>query len=221
MCEAGVMTCPSCGRRKGRRACPALGQTICAVCCATKRLVEINCPEDCPHLTAAREHPAAQVKRQQERDVAQLYPSIRHLTERQYQLFFLFHTAIARHTPEGFTRIVDDDVAQATAAVASTLETAARGVIYQHTPSSMPAQRLSTDLTGLLDQIRAQGGTVSDAEAAIVLRAIEQGAQAMKKVDAGNETAYLALVARLLQVRRAQNAAPKEPESKPSPLILP
>ena len=161
------------------------------------------------------------MKRQQERDVALLYPSIRHLTERQYQLFFLFHTAIARHTPEGFSRIVDDDVAQATAAVASTLETAARGVIYQHTPSSMPAQRLATDLTGLLDQIRTQGGTVSDAEAAIVLRAIEQGAQSMKKVDAGNETAYLALIARLLQVRRAQSAAPKEPEPKPSPLILP
>ena len=214
------MTCPSCGQRKGRRACPALGQTICAVCCATKRLVEINCPDDCPHLTAAREHPAAQVKRQQERDVALLYPSIRHLTERQYQLFFLFHTAIARHTPEGFSRIVDDDVAQATAAVASTLETAGRGVIYQHTPSSMPAQRLATDLTSLLDQIRAQGGTVSDAEASIVLRAIEQGAQEMKKVDA-NETAYSALIARLLQVRRAQSAAPKEPEPKPSPLILP
>jgi hypothetical protein len=189
------------------------------VCCATKRLVEIDCPDNCPHLTSAREHPAAQVKRQQERDVAVLYPSIRHLTERQYQLFFLLHTAISRHVPEGFSRIVDDDVAQAAGAVASTLETAARGVIYEHTPSSMPAQRLATELTALLGQIRAQGGTVSDAEAAIALRAIEQGASDVKKVD-GTETAYVALVARLLQVRRAQGA-PREPEKKPSPLIMP
>ncbi len=214
------MTCPSCGQRKGRRACPALSQTICSVCCATKRLVEIDCPEYCPHLTAAREHPPAQVKRQQERDVALLYPSIRHLTERQYQLFFLFHTAIARHTPEGFTRIVDDDIAQATAAVASTLETSSRGLIYEHTPASLPAQRLAGELTTLLGQIRAQGGTVSDAEAAIVLRAIEQGAQEVKKVDA-NDTSYVSLIARLLQVRRAQGNAPKETEQKPSPLILP
>jgi hypothetical protein len=215
------MTCPSCGQRKGRRSCPALGQTICTVCCATKRLVEIDCPDDCPHLASAREHPAAQVKRQQERDVAMLYPSIRHLTERQYQLFFLFHTAVARHVPEGFSRIVDDDVAQAAAAVASTLETAARGVIYEHSPSSMTAQRLATDLTALLGQIRAQGGTVSDAEAAITLRAIEQGTKDLKKVESGNETAYLTLMARLLQVRRQQASAQKEPEKKPSPLILP
>ena len=92
------VACPVCNSRKARRACPALGQTICPVCCATKRLVEINCPSDCPHLTAAREHPAAVVKRQQERDVAVLMPTIRELTERQYQLFFLFQTAIARHT---------------------------------------------------------------------------------------------------------------------------
>jgi hypothetical protein len=215
------MTCPSCGQRKGRRACPALSQTICTVCCATKRLVEIDCPDDCPHLTSAREHPAAQVKRQQERDVAVLFPSIRHLTERQHQLFFLFHTAIARHTPEGFSRIVDDDVAQAAGAVASTLETAARGVIYEHTPSSMPASRLATELTTLLGQIRAQGGTVSDAEAAIALRAIEQGARDVKKAADATETTYVTLIARLLQVRRTQGTGPKEPARSPSPLILP
>jgi hypothetical protein len=221
MCEAEAMTCPSCGQRKGRRSCPALSQTICTVCCATKRLVEIDCPDDCPHLASAREHPAAQVKRQQERDVAMLFPSIRHLTERQYQLFFLFHTAIARHVPEGFSRIVDDDVAQAAQAVASTLETAARGVIYEHAPSSLPAQRLATDLRTLLIQIRAQGGTVSDAEAAITLRAVEQGAKDVRKADGANETAYLTLMARLLQVRRAQASAQKDPEKKGSPLILP
>jgi hypothetical protein len=215
------MTCPSCGHRKGRRSCPALGQTICTVCCATKRLVEIDCPDDCPHLTASREHPAAQVKRQQERDVAVLIPSIQHLNERQHQLFFLFHTAIARHVPEGFSRIVDDDVAQAAGAVASTLETAARGVIYEHSPSSMPAVRLAAELTTLLSQIRAQGGTVSDAEAAIALRAVEQGAREARKKQDATDTTYLALISRLLQVRRAQSAAPKEPARNQSPLILP
>ena len=81
------------------------------------------------YLASAREHPAAVVRRQQEQDVTALLPSIRNLTERQYQLFFVFQTAIARHQPEGFARLLDADVAEAAASVAATLETAARGVL--------------------------------------------------------------------------------------------
>jgi hypothetical protein len=193
---------------------------ICSVCCATKRLVEIDCPESCPHLSIAREHPAAQVKRQQERDVAVLLPSIRHLTERQHQLFFLFHSAIARHTPQGFTRLVDEDIEHAVAVVAATLETASRGVIYEHSASSLPAQRLASDLTALLGQIREQGGTVSDAEAAIALRAIEQGVRDAKRSGDGTETSYRSLIARLLQVRNGQTSGPKESGKPASPLIV-
>jgi hypothetical protein len=140
------MICPLCRQRKARRECPALKQTICAVCCGSKRLVEISCPSDCVYLTSSRDHPAAVVKRQQERDVAMLLPTIRHLTERQYQLFFLFQSTIARHTPEGLTRLLDADVAEAAGAVAATLETASRGVIYEHSAQTLPGQKLAADL---------------------------------------------------------------------------
>ena len=53
------MTCPLCGARKARRACPGVGRDICAVCCGTKRLVEIRCPATCGYLQSARVHPAA------------------------------------------------------------------------------------------------------------------------------------------------------------------
>ena len=167
------MACPVCAQRKARRACPALGQTICTVCCATKRLVEINCPPDCAHLAATREHPATVVKRQQEQDVALLLPTLRELTERQHQLFFLLQTAIARHIPEGFARLSDDDVADAAGALASTFETAARGVIYEHAPESPVARRLAADLKAMLEEMRTQGAKVYEHETAVVLRAIE------------------------------------------------
>jgi len=215
------MACPVCGQRKGRRVCPALGQTICTICCATKRLVEINCPSGCVHLTAAREHPAAVVKRQQERDVAQLLPTIAHLTERQHQLFFLFHTAIARHTPEGFARLNDDDVAEAAAGIAATLETAARGVIYEHTAQSVVAQRLAGDLTAMLEGMRAQGATVYDREAAIVMRAIEQGARQMRAHAGGDAAPYLDLMGRLLSANRAASARSDDPSRAASPIVLP
>ena len=60
-------------------------------------------------------------------------------------------------------------VAEAAASVASTLETAARGVIYEHVPQSLPSQRLAADMRAMLTQIREQGATVYDAEVAVVV----------------------------------------------------
>jgi hypothetical protein len=216
--------CPSCNQRKARRACPALSQTICTVCCGTKRLVEIRCPADCAYLNAAREHPAAVVRKQQERDVAMLLPSIRHLTERQHQLFFLFHSVIARHTPEGFGRVNDEDVAEAASAMAATLETAARGVIYEHAPQSPIAQGLARAMKTMIDEIRAQGTKVYDAEAAIALRAIEQGARETASTKESTEAAgYLALVGRLLRVDQGPDSAarPETEGARAGSIILP
>ena len=214
------MGCPACGQRKAKRACPALRQTICPVCCATKRGVEITCPDDCAHLAAAREHPAAVVKRQQERDVAVLLPSIHHLTERQHQLFFLFHTVIARHQPDGFARLIDDDVAEAAATAAATLETASRGVIYEHAAQSPVAQRLVRELQAALADLRQRGATVYDGEAAIALRAIERGARDVRASDPG-PTAYLMLLSRLFQVGRGPVAPEAAPVPAASGIVLP
>ena len=192
--------------------------SICTICCGTKRLVEIQCPDTCPHLATAREHPAAVVKKQQERDVAVLLPTISHLTERQHQLFFLIHSVIARHKPEALSRLLDEDVAQAAAAVAATLETAGRGVLYEHTPASLPAQRLAKELTAMLAEVRSHGTKIYDGEVAIALRAIERGARDGQKQAAG-DTAYISLIDRLLHVRG--QSSPEEAAKPASSLILP
>jgi hypothetical protein len=214
------MQCPLCGSRKARRACPALNQTICAVCCGTKRLSEIACPPDCGYLATAREHPAAVVRRQQERDLAVLLPTLEGLSERQYHLFLVFQTLIARHKPEGFSRLVDDDVAEAAAVMAATLETAARGVIYEHAAQSRLAQRLAGEMKTMLAEMRQQGANVNDREAAVVLRAIEKGARETRKAADGAETAYLTLIGRLLRENRASDAG-SAPEKPGSSLIIP
>ena len=192
---------------------------ICPVCCGTKRLVEIQCPRDCGYLVSAREHPAAVVRRQQARDVERVLPTIRHLSERQYQLFFLCHALIARHQPDAFAKVVDDDVEQATGALAATLETASRGVIYEHSPQSPVAKAIIVALRTMLAQIGEQGAKVYDGEVAIVLRAIEQGARNTRMPHEG-DAVYLELLGRLLQVQRQADLAPSN--FKPvSSLIIP
>src|SRR5215470_8411305 len=67
-----LVLCPLCGVRRARRGCPALDKQICAVCCGTKRLVQIHCPSDCTWLASAREHPPAVVVRRHQRDLGVL-----------------------------------------------------------------------------------------------------------------------------------------------------
>ena len=71
----------------------------------------------------------------------------------------------------------------------------------------------------MLDQMREQGAKVFDREAAIVLRAIEQGARGTT-VPADSATAYLDLVGRLLEVTGGTRVGSPQ-TAPPSPLILP
>ena len=92
------MSCPLCRRRPAKRACPALAQTICPTCCATKRLVEIRCPADCVYLAGALRHPAAVVRKQQEQDLTVLIGSMgQRLSEVQLRLFFLLGSVVVRY----------------------------------------------------------------------------------------------------------------------------
>jgi hypothetical protein len=201
--------CPLCGKRRARRACPALGKQICAVCCGTKRLVEIQCPPDCSYLASAREHPAAPVMRQQERDFGLLVPFIRDLSERQSQLFLLVIRFLLEYEPPELQRLIDDDVAGAVAALAATLETSARGVIYEHRPASLPAERLLNTLKPVLAEAGGRGGSAFDRDAAVVLRRLEAAARGARSGDEANPRAFLDLVARV--IRKAAAAGGDEP----------
>jgi len=103
--------------------------------------------------------------------------------------------------------------------VAATLETAAKGVIYEHQAQSTVAQKLAGELRGIVEEIRKGGAVVYDHEAAITLRAIEQGARTVAATGGAPDT-YLSLIRRLLQVNRAaSDAQPATPT--PGPIILP
>jgi len=42
--------CVKCKKRKAKRYCPALGESICSLCCGTHRQKQIHCPPTCPYL---------------------------------------------------------------------------------------------------------------------------------------------------------------------------
>jgi hypothetical protein len=199
------MICALCRQRKAKRACPAVRADICPVCCGTKRIVELACPATCIYLEHAHRHPASMVKRQQEADLAVLMKTLGRVSEPQLQLFFLLHTAILRfngaNRPQGLPGIADADVAEAAGALAATLETAGRGVLYEHQSTSVVAESLRREIKTLLDQVGRGGGSRFDREAAEVLRGIERGARHEALGPGAGAQDYLSLVARVLQER--------------------
>jgi len=203
------MVCPSCGRRTGRRPCPALGRQICTVCCGTKRLVEIRCVPTCSYLVTARTHPPVVERRQHERDLRVLAPVLRDLSESQTQLLFLLFTFLADHRMDDFMRATDVDVADCAGSMAATLETAERGLIYEHRPGTLPAQRLAADLRAFLADLPKSGWKPPERDVAAVLRRIEAGAREALKSPGGDDSAYLGLVRRA--ARAFQASHPEQP----------
>ena len=204
------MTCPRCRSRQARRQCPALSQTICPVCCGTKRLVEIDCPDDCGYLASARRHPPAQLQRERDRDVSLLWPALATLSERQSRFFFLFQSLAARLPQDPLRPLRDQDVAAAAAALSTTLESAARGVIYEQQPDSLPAGQLVASMRSAFDQLAAelQGPrTPLEKDAARALRSVEEAARRIGSIVGDPARGYLALLDRVLEPSAQRPAA--------------
>lgn len=222
------MRCPMCLARPSRRACPALGRDICPVCCGTKRQVEIRCPDSCVYLSSARAHPPASVRRQQDEDLAVLTPALAGLSEARQQLLLFSLTLLDRFKGDGLDAARDADVASAAAALASTYETASRGVIYEHRADSLPAQRMAEGLRGVFDQLGRSRPSGFAADAAVVLRQIEDRVQSVQRLRPSDPLAFLALAGRMASRLGAPDTASSPADAQtpgaggtPSPIILP
>lgn len=231
------MLCPLCRMRKVKRTCPGVGQQICAVCCGSKRLVEISCPDTCVYLTAAQRHPAALVRRRQEQDLTLLLAALGPMSEPQLEMFFILQTAISgfagknkgvasldRPLTPG-PPLTDANVAEAAAALATSFESAGKGVLYEPQCAASAAEALRRDLKAFLAQVEAQpdrgtgmkvNATRFEREVAVVLRAIERGAKHESEGSTAGPSDYLALVARILHQR-----PPAVVPSSPPLIVIP
>lgn len=192
------------------------------MCCGTKRLTEIACPADCAYLAAAREHPAAVVVRRQHRDVGFVLQFVRDFSDRQSQLFVLIATYIVRVAADAaaLQPLLDEDVGDAMRSLASTYETAVRGVIYEHPATSLPAQRLVSGLKPLLAEAGKNGGTAFERDAAVVLRRIDQAVVDVRAAAPDQRRAFLELIERIF-AKAAKGDDPTDPAPAERRLIVP
>jgi hypothetical protein len=190
------------------------------VCCGTKRLVEIRCPTDCGYLATSREHPSAAAVRQQQEDLEVAVQLVRDFNERQSQIFFLVATFIVRYQPAELHALNDNDVAEATAAIAATLETAARGVIYEHQAATGPGARLAAALKPLLADAGKNGGSPFERDTSVVLRRIEEFASHRQGGGRDNPRAFVERLGRVI-TKTDEGGQTLPADETPSRLIVP
>ena len=139
------------------------------------------------------------IKRQIDHDLAVLMSTIGRLSEQQLQLFFLLQSMVLSYKPDGLARLTDADVSQAAGALAASLETSSKGLIFEESAASVPAEGLRRALKPMLDEITKNGGARVEREVAFVLRAMERGARHEGGHIPDGDTSYLELVGRVFQ----------------------
>jgi hypothetical protein len=144
------MKCLLCESRKGKRFCPAKAGQICAVCCGTKREVEIDCPSDCVYLHAGREYESSKL--------ARTAPPLRR-TERLWEPSFLRSSyslmmrmsqiimAVRHNSPE----LADSDVQATFDSLLQTFNTLEKGIYYDFAPERVIQKELYLALKQLLE----------------------------------------------------------------------
>ena len=143
--------CPLCSERAGKRYCPAKTEQICAVCCGTKREVEIDCPSSCPHLIAGRSYEAE--KRIPDAELVQKVE--------KYSNDFVYRyapilDAISRSVVEERLQspwLVDNDVVEVYKGLSTTMKTLSSGIYYETLPDGPLRISLFRRVKAQLDEL--------------------------------------------------------------------
>jgi hypothetical protein len=121
--------CKICGKRRARRACPAVRGGICAICCGTEREVSLSCPLECEYLQEAhrRERPVPLSDKQLSSPDVQVSEEFLQ-THEELVLFCVYSLVQAAVRTDG---ALDTDILAALEALVQTHRTLESGLIYE------------------------------------------------------------------------------------------
>lgn len=152
-----TVLCKICGKRRARRACPAVQGDICTICCGTEREVSLSCPLECVYLQEAHRHekpipvPENQISNL---DVAVTEDFLR--SHEELLLFCVYSLLEAALRTPG---AIDADVIAALEALIQTHRTRESGLVYETRPENSVAasvQRSFSDSLADYDKVKTE-----------------------------------------------------------------
>ena len=143
--------CPLCSERSAKRFCPAKQTTICAVCCGTKREVEIDCPGSCVHLKAGRSYESE--RKQLDSEIVSRAKAFDRTFLNEYgPLLELLSRSVAEERPAS-PWLVDADVLEVYKALIATMKTLSGGIYYETLPEGNAQLSLYRKLKTFMDAL--------------------------------------------------------------------
>jgi hypothetical protein len=162
--------CPLCSERSGKRYCPAKGVQICAVCCGTKREVEIDCPSSCPYLQASRSY-EAEKRLPDPQLAARAHKFDDNFLHRYSQVLDVISRSVVEERVTS-PWLVDNDVIEVYKNLSATMKTLSSGIYYESLPDGPARISLFRRLKSVLDQLM-QPGSAPDLDALKVSEALD------------------------------------------------
>ena len=146
-----MAVCPLCSARPAKRLCPAKDTQICAVCCGTKREIEIDCPSNCSYLRTGRDYEAE--KRLPDPELAaKAYTYDEAFLIRFTPVLNLISREIVEERNQS-RWLVDNDVIEVLKAVTATLKTLQAGIYYESPPEGPIRMALFRRLKSSMDHL--------------------------------------------------------------------
>ncbi len=158
------MKCIVCGKRKGKRPCPAVSREnpvkdgfICPPCCGEKRILELNCPETCEYLKAGREHESSEFsKRLRSQDPVQQERNKRILTDNQNVVAHLEYSIAQQRLAS--RHLTDEDVSRAVKILLEAYRTEDKGILYEKNSDDLRVEPIRMELREILEAYRNPEG---------------------------------------------------------------
>ena len=146
-----MANCPLCSSRAGKRFCPAIAEQICAVCCGTKREVEIDCPSSCSYLKASRSY-------ESEKPIPdpQVAARVHNYDGRFFERYHLILDSVTRSVIEehaASSLLVDSDVIEVYNSLKTTMKTLSSGIYYESLPGGPVRLSLFRRLKTVFDEL--------------------------------------------------------------------
>jgi hypothetical protein len=149
-----AVLCKICGKRRARRACPAVHGDICTICCGTEREVSLACPLECQWLQEAHRHEKPIVIADTQLSNPDIVVSEEFIRDHEELLLFCIYSLVeaALRTPNA----TDADVIAALEALIQTHRTLESGLVYETRAENSIAAAVQRSFAAALDDYQKE-----------------------------------------------------------------